>query len=68
MDLSPASLLFGVVYGCLGFAMLQIGRKRSSAPLLLLGFAVVGLTFVVGSTWWSWLLGAALVFAGFRYG
>lgn len=68
MDLSPASLFFGIVYGSVAVAMLQIGRKRASAPLLLLGFALLALSVSVGSTWWSWPLGAGLAFVGFKYG
>lgn len=68
MDLSPASMLFGVVYGSLAVAMMQIGRRRSSPPLLVCGFGLLALTFAVGSTWWSWPLGGLIVFAGFRLG
>ena len=55
-DLTPASLFFGILFGAWGLMAVQIGRKRGDARPVILGVALMGLTFVVGSTWWSWPL------------
>ncbi|MBM4367984.1 MAG: hypothetical protein FJ102_17355 [Deltaproteobacteria bacterium] len=65
MDITPASLAFGLIAGSAGLATLQIGRRRSEVRKIACGVALMGLTFVVGSTWWSWLL--ALVVLGAAY-
>ncbi len=66
MDLSPASLAFGLIAGTIGVATLQIGRRREEPRKIVLGVVLLGLTFVVGSTWWSWIL-AVLLVAGAYY-
>ena len=60
MDLSPASLFFGLLFGAIGFAAFQIGRKRADARKIVLGIALMGLTFVAGGDWWAWLLAAGM--------
>lgn len=61
MDLSPASLMFGIIFSAFGFATMQIGRKREDAKKIVIGVVLMGLTFVVGSTWWSWPLAGILL-------
>lgn len=56
MDFSPAGLLFGLIFGCVGFAAFQIGRKRENWRVVALGIGLMGLTFVAGSEWWSWIV------------
>ena len=65
MDFSPASMMFGILFGCFGFATLQIGRKREDTKKMLIGVVLMGLTFVVGSTWWSWPLAGGLLALAF---
>lgn len=65
MDFSPASIAFGLVFGLFGFATLQVGRRRQEARKIVVGVVLVGLTFVVGSTWWSWPLAAAILAAAY---
>ncbi len=59
MDLSPASMVFGILFGCYGLMCVQIGKRRQEARPLVIGFALMGLSFV-GSTWWSWPLAIVL--------
>jgi hypothetical protein len=56
VDLSPASIAFGIVFGCFGFATLQVGRKRAEPRKIVIGVVLLGLTFVVGGVWWAWIL------------
>jgi len=62
MDLSPAALAFGVLFGPIGLAMVQIGRNQARFRMIFAGVALMGFTFFAGGEWWSWL-GAALLVA-----
>lgn len=64
MDLSPASMAFGILFGCYGLMCVQIGKRRQAARPLVIGFSLMALSFV-GSTWWSWPLAILLAFGAF---
>ena len=65
MDMSPASMAFGIIFGSLGFAILQIGRKREDAKKIIIGVLLMGMTFVLGSEWWTWLSATGLTIFAF---
>ena len=60
LDLSASGLFAGVVFGCVGMAAWQVGRRRQQARPMLLGCALMGFTFVTPSGWTTWAVGAAL--------
>ncbi|MFZ5476306.1 MAG: hypothetical protein ACOZNI_05970 [Myxococcota bacterium] len=60
MDLSGSSMFASVLFGCVGLAAWQIGRRRSSARAMVLGCALLGFTFVTPPGWPTWVVGAAL--------
>ncbi len=65
VDLSPASLAFGIIFGCAGLATLQIGRRRDEPRKIVIGVVLLGLTFVTGSTWWAWPVAAVILVAAY---
>ncbi len=64
MDFSPAALAFGVLFGPIGLAMVQIGRKRALYRMIFAGLALMGSTFVSSGEWWTWLVALLVVAAG----
>lgn len=60
MDFGPSALFFGLVFGSVGFAAFQIGRKQDDMRKVGVGIALMGLTFVAGGEWWAWLLACVL--------
>ncbi len=60
VDFSPAAMLFGVIFGSVGFAAFQIGRKRENWRVAGLGIGLMGLTFVAGGDTWSWIAAVAM--------
>jgi predicted metal-binding membrane protein len=65
VGLSPSALAFGVIFGSLALALVQIGRKRGEFVKIGCGAALMGLTFVAGGEWWAWLAAIGLLVAGF---
>jgi hypothetical protein len=59
MDLSPGAIFAGLIFGLVGFAAWQVGRRRKSAGKMGLGLVLVGMPYVVPSPW-VWLAGALL--------
>lgn len=57
--------MFGIIFGSMGFATMRIGRNRDDTKKIIIGVVLMGLTFVVGSTWWSWPLAFGLL--GFAF-
>jgi hypothetical protein len=53
VGLSPSALAFGVIFGSLALALVQIGRKRGEFVKIGCGAALMGLTFVAGGEWWA---------------
>lgn len=60
MDLSPAGLFAGLLFGTLGFAGWRIGRKRQSGGKMLLGAALLLYPWFVEDPLWMWAGGIAL--------
>lgn len=62
-DISMSTLFAGVLFGALGFAGWQIGRKRQSMGKMLIGVALMVFPYVVPDGIWVWLVGAGLTVA-----
>ena len=65
MDFSAENLFAGVLFGALGVAAWQIGRRRDSARSMLAGAALWGFMFVTPAGWPTWAVGLALVALAF---
>ena len=65
MDLSAGGLFAGVLFGALGVASWQIGRRRDSARKMLAGFALLGFMFVTPAGWPTWVVGLGLTAVAF---
>lgn len=57
--MDPASLLFGIVTGCVGLAAVQYGRSRADARPIVLGVLLMALPFVLDGVA-GWIVGALL--------
>ena len=57
---SPAYLFFAIVFGVVGIAAFRLGRKREQHLTSGLGVALMVYPYVVGSTTWLVVIGAAL--------
>jgi hypothetical protein len=58
--MDPGTLFAGVIFGCIGLAAWQIGRKQQSGRQMLLGFALMGFPYVTPAGWPTWAVGALL--------
>ena len=58
-------VVFGVLFGPIGFAMVQIGRKRADFKLAGCGGALLGGTFLASGEWHEWIGAILLVVLGF---
>lgn len=58
--LSPSNMFAGVLFGCIGLAAWQIGRKRESPRAMVLGVVLMVFTFAVPPGFWTWVVGIAL--------
>lgn len=58
--MDPASMFAGVVWGCVGFAAFQWGRRRERPRAILIGLALIALPWLVEAPVALWLSGAAL--------
>lgn len=65
MDLSPSGLFAGVLFGCIGLAAWQIGRRRQEARPMVAGAALLGFMMVTPAGWPTWVVGAALTALAF---
>ena len=65
MDLSIDSLMFGVIFSCMGFAVLQIGRKRDDVKKIAIGILLMAGTFILGSEWYTWIGATGLLIFAF---
>lgn len=65
MDLSPETLAFGIIFGSMGFAVMQIGRKREDAKKILIGVILMAMTFVLGGDWYVWVVATILLVLAF---
>lgn len=59
--MDPLSLFASVLFGCIGLAACQIGRRRESARLMAVGVALIGFTYLTPAGLWTWAVGAGLV-------
>lgn len=55
-----ADLFASLLFGCVGFAAWQVGRRRQSARPMVLGLALIGLPWLIPSGWTLWAVGAGL--------
>jgi hypothetical protein len=58
--MDPASLVIGLVTGCIGFAAWRYGRVRNSLRYMLLGTALIGYSWVVDDPMISAAVGLVL--------
>ena len=63
MDFS--SLFAGIVFGALGLAAWQIGRKQQSLPRMIVGVALMGFSYLAPSAAWTWGIGILLTALAF---
>ena len=54
-------LMWGVVFGAIGFAFFMFGRKQKAPVPLICGLALIGLPYVIGNTITMVLLGLGLM-------
>ncbi|MDP2311877.1 MAG: hypothetical protein Q8P41_03165 [Pseudomonadota bacterium] len=60
LSLDPWSLFLGVLFGCIGFAAWQYGRRTQQARHMVLGLALMGFGFLVEDPLTNGLIGAVL--------
>lgn len=60
MGFTPADLFAGVLFGSIGIAAWQIGRRRSSGRAMFAGAALIGFQFVTPPGWPTWAVGLTL--------
>ncbi|MDP2310559.1 MAG: hypothetical protein Q8P18_31360 [Pseudomonadota bacterium] len=61
IPLDPASMFLGIVYGCIGFAGFQYGRRQQQARQMVVGIALMSFGFFVSDPLINGLVGAVLV-------
>jgi hypothetical protein len=62
-NLDPSALLVSLVWGSVGSGLLLYGKKRVSAPAIIGGLALIGVTFFITSPLTLSLIGVAVVAA-----
>jgi len=60
MDLSPSSLLAGIIFGTIGFYMIRESRRRGNLWMALIGLALMSYTYFTPNPWVDWGGGVAL--------
>lgn len=58
--MDPSSMFAGLVWGSVGLAAVQIGRRRSRPRAILIGLVLIVLPWLVEDALFLWLSGAAL--------
>lgn len=61
LSLSPALLFLAILFGCIGLAAFQYGRRVQQARPMILGVALLGLGFLVQDVWINGIVGSVLV-------
>ncbi len=61
LSLDPASLFLGILFGCIGFAGFQYGRRTQQARQMIVGVALMAFGFLVQDVWINGVVGSVLV-------
>lgn len=63
MNLDANALLASMLIGCVGFVSFAYGKKQRRLPQMLVGLALMGFPYFVGSVPWMLGIAAALLAA-----
>jgi hypothetical protein len=61
MNLDPNALLASLLIGSVGFVSFAYGKKQRRLPQMLVGLALMGFPYFVGSIPWMFAIAAALL-------
>lgn len=60
MDFSPASIVIGLLFSCVGYAAWQYGRKNLRERQMWIGVGLMGFGYFVSNPWLGLLIGGVL--------
>ena len=61
MDLSPGSIISGLILGAVGTALFIYGKKQQEIPCMIAGVALCTIPYFVASILANWLIAAACI-------